>query len=89
LQLGARQPAAAEQVPRLEDPADDPQAFLAHERTGTAPSHPFLEVALEMGPANLPVPHRPASVPAPAVGAEDAVEGVAQQRGQSTQRLRW
>ena len=38
-----------------------------------------------MGPANLPQQHRPAGVHAPAVGAEDAVDGVAQQGGQAQQ----
>src|SRR5579871_233168 len=51
LQLGARQPSAAKQVPCLEDPADDPQAFFAHERTRAAAIQALLEVTLEMGPA--------------------------------------
>src|SRR5271166_6389034 len=57
LQAGARQPSAAEKVPRLEDFTDNSQAFCAYERARTAAIGALLEVALEMGPTDLPQQH--------------------------------
>src|SRR5712692_4272331 len=88
LQLAARQPSPAEKVPRFEDLADGLQAFGADDRGRTATIQAFLEVALKMGPANLPQEQRPASIDTPAVGAKNTVDSIAQQGDQTQQAAR-
>src|SRR5437667_2451347 len=70
-------------MPSLEDFGNNLEAFSTDGNRRAAAIDALLEVAFEMRPANLPLEQGPKVVDAPAVTAQDAVDGVPQQRGQA------
>lgn len=55
LHARVRQPSTAIEVPSAKDSLDDLQAFSTNACTWSTAAHAFLEVALEMSPADLPL----------------------------------
>src|SRR5438552_2105529 len=78
-----RQPSAAVEVPGAEDSFDNPQASSANRGARSTAVQAFLKVAFKMSPADLSLQRGPQVVDTPAITAQDAVDGIAQQSGQA------
>src|SRR5439155_18624195 len=72
-------------MPKLKNLADDIQPCKSDGLGRTAAIDAFLKIPLEMGPADLPQPYRPALVHPPAIRTENAVNGIAQKLDQARQ----